>query len=153
MDTLLWLGLFLTFLIVEAVTVDLISVWFAGGSLVALIASLFMGDDTLWIQILLALAVSLACLILTRPMLRKWREKHQEVKTNFDRILGSTGIVTERIDDLKGTGYVFVDGKDWMARTGKENLFVEPGTRVKVLRIEGAKIFVEVEETNTTEKN
>ena len=153
MDTLLWLGLFLVFLIAEAVTVDLISVWFAGGSLVALIASLFMGDDTLWIQILLALVVSLVCLLLTRPMVRKWQTKHRDVTTNFDRIIGMTGVVTERIDDLGGTGYVSVDGKEWMARTGKEDRIVEPGTRVKVLCIEGAKIFVEPEKTNTTEKN
>ena len=67
----LWLGAAVVFGLIEAATAALVSVWFVGGAVAALLVSLLGG--ALWLQILLFLAVSAVILALTRPLVRKWR--------------------------------------------------------------------------------
>lgn len=136
---LIWLGLLLLFAIGEAVSVGLTSIWFAAGALVALIAALLGGP--LWLQIVLFIVVSALCLLAIRPLAQKHLNNKTE-PTNADRVIGSEAKVTETIDNLQGTGTVTIGGVVWTARSQNDRL-IPAGTLVRVLRIEGVKVYVE----------
>jgi len=137
-SSITWLALLGAFLIVEAATVALVSVWFAGGSAGALIASLLGGP--VWLQITLFAVISAALLLALRP-LSKHVLKKQEKPTNVDSIPGTLGRVTEEIDNIASTGRVKLGGLDWKAcATGGENIAV--GTLVRVDKVEGVKVYV-----------
>ena len=137
-----WSAAMVVFIVAEAATVGLVSIWFAAGALAALIASLLGGP--LWLQIVLFIAVSVAALLLTRPLARKYVNTKVQA-TNADRILGHTAVVTERIDNVAATGAVQADGKEWTARTQDDAQTVEQGARVVVERIEGVRLIVRPE--------
>lgn len=134
-----WLAGLILFGIGEAATVGLTSIWFAAGSLAALIAALSGGP--LWLQIVLFLVVSLICLLLVRPLARKYLKPSYQ-PTNADRIIGTEAVVIQTIDNLKGEGQVSVAGVPWSARSGDDSV-IPAGSHVRVLRIEGVKVFVE----------
>lgn len=81
MDPLLWLVILAIFLIIEAVTVGLVTVWFAGGALLAAIASA-AGADII-VQWILFLIVSLILLIFTRPLAVRYM-KRGVTRTNVE---------------------------------------------------------------------
>lgn len=139
MMQILWLVLLVVFAASEAVTVGLTSIWFAAGALVALIAALLGG--AVWIQITLFLAVSLLCLAAVRPLARR-HLNNKVVPTNADRVIGAQAQVTEDIDNIHGKGAVVIRGITWSARS-QDGGPISAGTMVKVLRIEGVKVFVE----------
>ena len=133
-----WGALLLLFLFVEGITAGLASIWFALGALVALLASLLHAP--LWLQIALFFAVSIATLILTRPLARKYINGRRQA-TNADRVVGMTGRVTETVDNIAGTGAVYVAGKTWTART-KDGETIPEGALVRADAIEGVKLIV-----------
>ena len=139
-DVIFWIAALIFFIIIEAVTVGLASIWFAIGAVAALICSLLHGP--IWLQVVWFLAVSVATLILTRPLVKKFMSG-KTVRTNADRNIGRTAPVTERIDNLAGTGAVRIDGVTWTARTADDEQTVEAGAMVTVLEIQGAKLIVE----------
>lgn len=134
-----WLVLLIVFAASEAATVGLTSIWFAAGALIALIAALLGGP--VWVQITLFLAVSLLCLAAVRPLAKKHLNSRVE-HTNADRVLGAQAQVTEDIDNIHGKGAVIIRGMTWSARS-EDGGPISAGTMVKVLRIEGVKVFVE----------
>lgn len=138
-----WLAMLILFGVIEAATVGLASIWFAAGALFALIASgLGFG---LWTQIGAFLIVSFVTLLLARPLAKRYLTPgHQP--TNADRVIGSEAVVTEEINNLKGQGRVSVAGMAWTARS-HTGAVIPAGVTVRVVRIEGVKVFVEVEKT------
>ena len=62
--------------------------------------------------------------------------------TNADRVIGKTAIVIQDIDNIEGKGQVNISGQIWSARS-QQAVVIPAGTEVKVLRIEGVKVFVE----------
>ena len=142
-----WLGVLIVFAIVEASTVTLVSIWFVGGSLAALIAALLGAE--IWLQVALFLAVSTILLISFRPLLKKFHQP-KKVQTNAPANIGKLAIVTESIDNLRGLGAVKLSGLTWTARSESDK-GIEAGTVVCVKRIEGVKLFVEPAEVNVTE--
>ena len=136
---IVWLVLLLRFAGGEAVSVGLTSIWFAAGALAALIAALLGG--ALWIQITLFLAVSLLCLAAVRPLAKRYLNDKVEA-TNADRVIGAEAKVTEDIDNIHGKGAVIIRGMTWSARSQDDGP-IPTGTLVRVLRIEGVKVFVE----------
>ena len=138
MDTIIWLVLMIAFLIAEAATVVTISLWFAGGALVALVASLL--GAPLWLQVALFFLVSAALLGSLRGMVRK-HFTPKLARTNVDAIIGSSGYVTAEIDNIKATGTVKLGAMEWSARA-TAGAPIAVGTLVKVDKIEGVKVFV-----------
>ena len=139
--TILWLALMVAFLVTEAATVTMVSLWFAAGALTALVASLLHAP--VWLQVVLFLAVSALLLAALRPMVRKHFTPKLS-KTNVDAIVGSSGYVTADVDNLSAVGQVKLGAMEWSARStsGKP---IKAGTLVKVDRIEGVKAFVSEE--------
>lgn len=137
---LIWLGLTLVLGGIEAITVGLTTIWFAAGSLCAFLAALL--GWPLGVQAALFIVVSVLCLLTVRPLAQKHLNNKVQA-TNADRILGMEARVTEEIDNLQGTGAVAVDHKIWTARSQGEEPIPE-GSRVRILRIEGVKVLVEL---------
>lgn len=142
---LIWLGLLILFAVGEAVSVGLTSIWFAAGALAALVCALANGP--LWLQITLFIVVSVLCLLAVRPMAKKYLNGRVQ-PTNADRILGVEAQVTEAIDNIRGKGAVTIGGLTWSARS-QNGEAIPTGALVKVLRIEGVKVFVEPVRENT----
>ena len=135
---IVWFGAMLLFLVIEANTVTIVSAWFAGGALAALVASLLGGP--MWLQVLLFFAVSIVLLAALRPLVKKHFIPKLE-KTNVDAVVGTTGTVLSPIDNIQATGQVKLGGMEWTARSTSGEPITE-GTIVKVDRIEGVKAFV-----------
>lgn len=135
---IIWLVLLVVFLIVEASTVTLVSLWFAAGSLFALIASLLGGP--LWLQLLLFLTASTLSLIALRPLFRKFI-RPKLTATNVDSVIGDLGLVTASVDNVSAAGQVKLGAMEWSARSTTGDP-IPTGTLVKVDRIEGVKVFV-----------
>ena len=137
-SAILWFLLMIVFLITEASTVVMVSLWFATGALAAMIASLLGAE--FWLQAVLFVAVSGILLSLLRPIFRKY-VKPKIAKTNTDAVIGSRGIVTARIDNVQAIGQVKLGAMEWTARSSSGEV-IEAGTQVTVDRIEGVKVYV-----------
>ena len=134
----IWLAALVLFAILEASTSALVSVWFIGGSLAALIATLCGAE--LWLQCALFLLVSALLLLCLRPLARKYFTP-KKTATNAQSNVGKTAVVTEAIDNLRGKGAVKISGVEWSARSEDEQP-IELDSVVTVVRIEGAKVCV-----------
>lgn len=139
-EVIIWLVLLIVLLIIEALTMGLTTIWFAGGALVAWI--LAMLDVHVGVQIAAFLVVSIVLLVLTRPIAMKYFNAKRE-RTNVENIIGQTGLVTETIDNIRGTGVVVINGLEWTARAEQ---ILEPDTVVVVKEVQGVKVIVEVKE-------
>lgn len=135
---IVWLILIVLFLIAEAGTVSMVSLWFAAGSLAALLTALLGGAA--WLQILVFLVVSAGLLLALRPLVRRYITP-KLTATNVDSVVGSTGLVTAAIDNVAAAGQVKLGAMEWTARSTSGEPIPE-GTLVKVDRIEGVKAFV-----------
>lgn len=123
--------------IIEAVTLGLVCIWFAGGAVGAAVAAM-LGASFL-VQVVVFLAVSAVLVAITRPIAKK-RLNSKTEKTNVDAIVGQTGIVEVTITQ-QAPGQVKADGKVWRAvcETGT----IEKGTVVVIKSIKGVTIMVE----------
>ena len=133
-----WIVLLVVLIIVEAVTAQLVTIWFAAGAAAALIAELCGLQQ--WLQWVIFIAVSAVALIVTRPLVRKVTKKAVQ-PTNADRCIGQTAVVTEDIDNIEGKGQVHVNGVTWTARSSDGSVF-RKDERVVVEKIEGVKLIV-----------
>lgn len=138
LPSLFWLALMILFLVTEAATVVAISLWFAGGALVALLASLL--GAPVWLQVVLFFVVSAVLLACLRGVARKHFTPKLS-KTNVDAIVKSQGYVIADIDNVSATGCVKLGAMEWTARSTSGNPIAK-GTLVEVDRIEGVKVFV-----------
>ena len=132
----LWAILAAVFLVLEAGTVALVSIWFAVGALAALVAAVL--GAAMWLQVTVFLAVSVLLLAL---LWKKVRTKAIGTKTNVDSVIGTEGYVTELIDNVSYTGRVKLGGITWAARS-TSGAPIDAGTLVRVDRVEGVKVFV-----------
>lgn len=133
-----WIAMMVVFAVAEAVTVQLVTIWFAVGSLVALIANI--AGANIVVQWILFVAVSAVCLLATRPLVKKVVNAKAQ-PTNADRCIGQTALVVESIDNEIGTGQVNTKGTIWTARSlnGEQ---IEKGASVVIAKIEGVKVMV-----------
>ena len=138
MESIIWLALMVIFLIAEALTVSMVSLWFAAGAVVALLLSLL--HLQVWVQVVVFFVVSGVLLACLRPMVRR-HVAPKIVPTNVDAIVGTRGIVTAEIDNVCAAGQVKVNGMEWSARSTTGEIIPE-GTLIRVERIEGVKAFV-----------
>jgi len=134
---IIWTAFIIIFIIVEAATLGLVAIWFAAGSIFALVFSLL---DFGWIAQFFIFAISSGVLLLfTKPFV----DKHLKVgvnKTNVDSIIGQTGRVKKEIDKFD-TGLVKVSGQIWTA-ISFNNQIIEEDVEVVVMAVEGVKLIV-----------
>lgn len=136
MNAIFWLCAMVMFLIVEAATPMLVSIWFALGALIAGICAYFNLGDT-WCVLIFAVISAASLFIFKKFYSDKFVKKHEP--TNADRLIGSKGVVEEEIDPVKGKGSVDVGGNLWSAKA-EEN--IPAGAMVEICAIEGVKLIV-----------
>lgn len=144
-----WLALLIIFVVVEAATVGLVSIWFAGGALVAMFFAM-AGAAPVW-QDVSFLVVSGLLLVLTRPFVKKHLLK-KRTKTNYQSVIGEVVKVIETVDNYNQTGAAFADGKEWTARSTNDTVVLSQGTLARVAAIEGVKLMLEPYEENAAER-
>lgn len=132
----LWVAIVILLAIAEAITINIVTIWYVASGLITIILCFF--TDNFLIQFGVFAILGTILLITTRPILKKFI-KTKTVKTNFDRIIGMEGIVTEEIKK-KQIGEIKVDGKRWSAISDKK---ISVGKTVKVLSIDSVKLKVE----------
>jgi len=133
-----WLVMIVLFLMVEASTVTLVSLWFAAGSLAAMLVALTGAG--IGFQVTVFVIVAAVSLTALRPLVRK-HIKPKLTKTNVDAVVGTTGLVTTPIDNVSAVGQVKLGGMYWTARSTTGDPIPE-GAQIRVDRIEGVKAFV-----------
>ena len=138
MDTVIWLVLMVVFLLVEAATVGMVSLWFAAGALAAMVTALLGGQ--LWLQAVVFAVVSAILLTALRPVAKKLFTP-KLTPTNVDTVIGKEGIVMAPIDNLTATGTVKLGAMEWSARS-TDGSPIPVGEQVRVDKVEGVKVFV-----------
>ena len=134
----IWLMLLVALVAGEAITVGLTFIWFAAGALGGLLVSVLGG--AVWLQVVVFLIVSAVTLVLVRPAAAKLLTPGIS-PTNADRVLSQIALVTEEIDNIAETGQVKLFGQVWTARSESGEV-IPAQSRVRILRIEGVKVFV-----------
>lgn len=132
-----WLGIVIFLILIEASTAGLVTIWFVASGIVSMIISIYFEDYYL-LQFSVFVLLGILLLITTRKSLVKLIGSRQE-KTNLDRVVGMTAIVTKEISK-NNPGEVKVDGKYWTAMSDKK---IKVDSTVKVLEIDGVKLKVE----------
>lgn len=135
---LFWIAIISISLFAEVLTAQLVSIWFVVGGIIALIVSLFTYSFAL--QIIIFFIVSLFMMILIRPLIKNIMNFKTQ-RTNLDRLIGKTAVVTKNIDNELGEGMVNVEGMTWSARSRDGNL-IPKGETVEIDYISGVKLIV-----------
>lgn len=138
--TLIWLALFIILIIIEICTVSLTTIWFAGGSLGALLANVLGAN--IYVQIFVFFAVSCILLVCTRP----WAVKYlngKRTKTNYESEIGRIIKLTQRVDNINETGKSIVNGQEWTVRSADDKIVLEEGQLARVVAVSGVKLIVE----------
>lgn len=134
----IWLMAVIAFIVLEAVTYQMVAVWFVAGAIGGMIASLVGASFT--VQMIVFLVVSVLFLALLRPVAMK-RMNNQKLKTNSDGLVGKSVLITADVSNTLERGEGKIDGKVWTVRTesGEE---LKAGDVAEVKRIEGVKLIV-----------
>ena len=136
MSSMFWFITFLILLVIELITVNLVTVWFVVGALFAFVVSLFINNVIL--EVFAFILISVVMLVITRPFFKKLRKK-ERVALNSERIIGQCGLVLRAIDKHH-PGEVKVMGSIWTA-ISDEKIAVDE--EVIILEIDGVKVNLE----------
>ncbi|MDP4152489.1 MAG: NfeD family protein [Bacillota bacterium] len=134
-----WFAAMVIFLVIELITPQFISIWFAFGSVVALILAAV--GLPLWMQLTVFVIISGILVFLTRPLYKKFLAK-TITPTNADSLIGQTGIVIADINNLEAVGQVKVKGQIWSACSENGDP-ISTGEKVLIKKIQGVRLFVE----------
>jgi membrane protein implicated in regulation of membrane protease activity len=135
---LVWLIIAFALAVIEAFSLGLTTIWFAGGAVVAVIAALLGASVPL--QVVIFVVVSILLLVLTRP----WAMKHFKSKlesTNIDAVIGKEAMLTKDISPFSA-GEAKLNGLTWVALATDKTITISAGTAVKVDAVEGVKLIV-----------
>ncbi len=135
-----WLVAMVFLILIELATMGLTTIWFAIGSLAAVITAAAGGN--ILVQIIVFIAVSLVVLISVRPIAVKYFNKDR-ARTNVESMIGRTAIVIGEIDNLQEVGQVNVGGMEWSARSTINEIKIPVGRVVTIRAIDGVKLIVE----------
>ena len=141
-NEILWIAAILVFVIIEASTAAVVSIWFAGGALAALIASTLGAG--IGLQIFLFLLVSVLLVVFLRKIAFK-SLKGKEEKTNLDRIIGSEVLISSEVNNKTHQGSAFVGDVEWKVKSENGEIIPENKEAV-VVGIEGVRLVVKNKE-------
>lgn len=137
-----WVSIIIIGIIIETLTLNFVSMWFSVGAFTALIA-LSLGINFTF-QLIIFLIFSFLTILFLRPFVKNIL-KFEEYKTNFNKIIGETGCVTEKISNNESIGQIKVCGQIWSAKSIDNNV-INVGEFVEILSISGVKAVVSKKE-------
>ncbi|MCD8390936.1 MAG: NfeD family protein [Firmicutes bacterium] len=136
---IIWIIALIVFVLIEAFTYQLVTIWFAFGALGALLCALL--PSPMYIQILTFLLLSIVTLAVLRPLSMKYL-KSKGLKTNADSMIGRIIVITQEVNNIENTGKTKVNGIEWTVRSADGSV-IEKGKKAEVKNIEGVKIIAE----------
>ncbi len=139
MEIIAWLIAFIVFIVIEMLTFQLLTIWFAAGSLLAMIAAML--SWSIEVQLIVFVIVSFILLMTVRPLASKYINSNF-TKTNVDSLVGMTAKVTSEINNREGFGAAMVRGLEWTAVAEDDNVIIPVGTLVTIVKISGVKLVV-----------
>jgi membrane protein implicated in regulation of membrane protease activity len=134
-----WLGLSIVLGVAEMFSLDLILAMLAAGAVIGMVAAMI--GLPVFVQILAALAASIAMLAFVRPAFVKRLHSGPELALGHGKLVGTRGLVTQEITGLD-PGRIRVGGEIWTALPYDEHLRIAPGETVEILQIKGATAYV-----------
>lgn len=140
MDMIGWLVAFVILIGIEAATMALTTIWFAGGAVFAFFAAVL--GFSIQTQLVVFLIVSFILLLFTRPLAMRFVNR-ENVKTNVDGLIGRRAKVITKIDNNEPSGATVVDGQEWTARSMDDAVTIPVGTHVVIKEVRGVKLIVE----------
>ncbi len=136
--SIIWTVLIIVFVLVEGFTMGLTAIWFAIGSIFALLSSILKFRTIS--QFVVFVVFSGLMLFLTKPFVKK-HLKVGEHKTNIDSIIGKKGKIEKKITKFD-IGQVNIEGQIWSAISyDEENIDLDE--EVEVISVEGVKLIVQ----------
>ena len=141
MDMIGWLAAFVVLIGIEAATMALTTIWFAGGAVAAFLAAVL--GASVQVQLVVFLIVSLILLLFTRPLAIRFVNR-ETVKTNVDGLIGRKAKVIKKIDNNEPSGAAVIDGQEWTARSADDAVTIPVGTHVVIKEVRGVKLIVEM---------
>ena len=133
-----WLVVFVVCIGLEAASMALTSIWFAGGALIACVLSI--AGVNLYIQMAVFVVVSFLLLYSTRPLALRYINQ-KTVRTNVDALVGKKARVTAEIDNDEARGTAMVSGQEWTARSA-DGSRIPRDTLVQIQAVSGVKLIV-----------
>lgn len=133
-----WLGVVVISLILEFVTMELVSVWVSIGGFIGMVLAL-CGVNYI-VQLVVAIVVSIACIVGLRKITLKFLNKNQD-KTNMDLALGTHVKLLEDVTEEK-MGSAKYNGVIWSVKCEDETKKLKSGTFVEIVKVEGNKLIV-----------
>lgn len=140
MDMIGWLAAFVVLIGIEAATMALTTIWFAGGAVAAFLAAVL--GASVQVQLVVFLIVSFILLLFTRPIAMRFVNR-ETVKTNVNGLIGRRAKVIAKIDNNEPSGAVVIDGQEWTARSADDAVTIPVGTHVRIKEVRGVKLIVE----------
>ena len=141
MDMIGWLVALVILIGIEAATMALTTIWFAGGAVFAFFAAVL--GFSIQTQLVVFLIVSFILLLFTRPLAMRFVNR-ETVKTNVDGLIGRRAKVITKIDNNEPSGATVVDGQEWTARSMDDAVTIPVGTHVVIKEVRGVKLIVEM---------
>ena len=138
MNSIYWIIILAILIFIEILTLGITTIWFAGGAVAAFFLSLYY--DNLILEIIVFLAVSLALLYFTRPVVMK-QLNSTRTSTEYEGVIGKIAVVIIEVDNMNGVGQVNVDGQEWSARS-LDGSILKKDTTVRIQGITGTKVIV-----------
>lgn len=137
--TWVWLGVTLLAIIAELFTTELISIWFVGGGIVAIILSFFESIGWEW-QLLAFILVTALLITLLRPVVKKYFSKTNDNNTNIEALKSRKirMLSTATFDQL---GTAKINGIIWSVKSQNDET-LEEGSIVEIVEISGTKLIV-----------
>ena len=136
--TVIWAIGIIAFVVLEAATYQMVSIWFAIGAVGGIIASAL--GASFKTQMLVFIAVSVVFLLALRPVSMKIL-KTRGAKTNIDGLIGTEVLITKDIDNLNGVGEGKINGMTWSVRS-LDNAKIPANTIAVIEKVEGVKLIV-----------
>lgn len=138
---IIWLIVMIVMVVIEFMTVQFITIWFAGGAVAGIITALCGASFS--VQLYTFLGVSIVLLVATRSYVMKKINSKPTEKTNSDALIGKVGVVTQPVDNVKQEGRIAIDGQSWSGRSTVDTTIINENEKCTVVRIEGVHLVVE----------
>lgn len=138
-NVILWIVIMVALLVVEALTMNLTTIWLAIGALASVFITLAGAGGVA--QFAVFVVVSAIMVFFTRPLVKKYVAGRYQ-KTNSDSLIGRTARIIEPVNNKLETGTAFLDGKEWTVRSESDSDIFNEGDLVIVREIEGVKLIV-----------
>ena len=138
MTLIIWLAGIIAFVILEAVTYQLVSIWFAIGAVGGLIAEIMGARFN--IQMTVFVVISVVLLLCLRPVSKRLIKNKREY-TNVDSLIGEDVLITKEVNNREGTGEGKVNGMVWSVRSADDTVIPE-GEITAVEYVKGVRLIV-----------